>query len=185
MNWKRWVLVLLGVVMVLAIVLPSLLRYLVRGECCEASQIGDIRTVISAQNAYTSANGGLYEGRLACLSNPFTGCIPSYPSTSPTFLDSQLASLVTKGGYAHAFYPGPPPPAEEAGQEAGPVKTSPSSVTCFAYVAVPEKAGETGVRSFCGDCTGVMGFRRDGGVPAGVKAGRCELGSPQGWEVLQ
>jgi len=54
-----------------------------------------------------------------------------------------------------------------------------------AYVATPEKRGETGVRSFCGDCTGLLAFRPDGGVPAGVKAGRCETGSPGGWESIQ
>lgn len=183
MTWKRAVLVLFGLVVAgvaWVVGIPWLLRT-DRGMCCEAQTIGDIRTVISAQAAYQSSNGGFYDGRLACLNHPFTDCIPKYPPTSPTFLDSQLASLATKGFHVRAFHPCPPPPAETVSE----AKASPSSVPCWVYVAWPEKVGVGGVRSFCGDNTGVIGFRSDGSVPDGVKAGTCELGSPRGWEVLQ
>ena len=65
-----------------AIAIPSLLR--ARVSANESATIGDIRTVISGQAAYQSSNGGYYEGNFVCLNNPFTGCIPNYPSTSPT-----------------------------------------------------------------------------------------------------
>src|SRR5215475_13860746 len=70
-----------------AIAIPSLLR--ARVSANESATIGDIRTVISSQAAYQSANGGWYAGVLSCLSNPSGAtavCIPSYPSTAPTFL---------------------------------------------------------------------------------------------------
>src|SRR6476660_8056116 len=58
-----------------AIAIPSLLR--ARVSANESATIGDIRTVISAQAAYSSTNGGLYESNWPCLVAPFT-CIPSY-----------------------------------------------------------------------------------------------------------
>jgi prepilin-type N-terminal cleavage/methylation domain-containing protein len=80
-----------------AIAIPSLLR--ARVSANEAAVIGDVRTVISAQAAYASANGGWYEGFMDCLANFTAPCIPSTPTTAPTFLDSQLAALLPKGGY--------------------------------------------------------------------------------------
>ena len=68
-----------------AIAIPSLLR--ARVSANESATIGDIRTVISAQAAYQSANGGYYDGNLTCLNGPGS-CIPNYPATAPTFLDS-------------------------------------------------------------------------------------------------
>ena len=44
-----------------AIAIPSLLR--ARVSANESATIGDIRTVISGQAAYQSANGGWYDGR--------------------------------------------------------------------------------------------------------------------------
>src|SRR5215467_8872483 len=44
-----------------AIAIPSLLR--ARVSANESATIGDIRTVISAEAAYQSSNGGFYEGK--------------------------------------------------------------------------------------------------------------------------
>ena len=48
-----------------AIAIPSLLR--ARVSANESATIGDIRTVISAQAAFQSANGGWYTGTFTCL----------------------------------------------------------------------------------------------------------------------
>ncbi len=80
-----------------AIAIPSLLR--ARISANEAATIGDIRTLISAEAAYQSANGGMYDSVLACLTAPSVGCIPNYPATSPTFLDSAVCSQIDKTGY--------------------------------------------------------------------------------------
>ena len=143
-----------------AIAIPSLLR--ARVSANEAATIGDIRTVISSQAAYQSANGGWYEGTFTCLNGPFNGCIPLYPTNSPTFLDSQLASLQSKSGYDRSFGGGAVP---------GSINTnisSPSATTSYVYWATPTSGGQTGVRGFGGDSSGTLCFNTDGRVAATV-----------------
>ncbi len=151
-----------------AIAIPSLLK--ARVSANEAAAIGDIRTMISAQAAYQSANGGYYEGRLACLNVPTDGCIPQYTAAAPTFLDSQLASLTPKSGYTRRFEVAPPATSID------PSVSSPTSVGSFAYVAVPIQPGQTGVRGFCGDASGIICFTPDGSAPQ-VSDGACDLSS--------
>ena len=138
-----------------AIAIPSLLR--ARVSANEAATIGDIRTVISSQAAYQSANGGWYEGTFTCLNAPDQGgCIPNYPSNAPTFLDSQLANLLGKSGYDRSFL---------GGQTPNSVNTAISStiaVTSYVYWATPTSAGQTGVRGFAGDSSGILCFSTDG-----------------------
>lgn len=130
---------------VAAIAIPSFLR--ARVSANEAAAIGDVRSVISAQAAYASQNGGYYD-TLECMGAP-AGCIPDYGG--PTFLDPLLASGNDKGGYRRTLHLGPPADPSSASQP-----ISPSSVRAFAYVAVPIQAGQTGVRSFCGDHNGIV-----------------------------
>jgi type IV pilus assembly protein PilA len=122
-----------------AIAIPSLLR--ARVSANEAATIGDIRTIISAEAAYASSNSQIY-GRLSCLSTPSdVACIPNYPTTAPTFLDASLASSIAgvqKSGYQRNF-----------------INAADTSVYC--YSASPATANQTGVRSFAGDASGVIG----------------------------
>jgi len=130
-----------------AIAIPSLLRSRVSAN--ESATLGDIRTLISAQAAYHAANGGFY-GPLTCLVEPSgANCIPSYPATGPIFLDSQLASLNAKSGYGRSFQPGPPTGLRQ-------------DMPCYAYHATPTVIGQTGVRGFGADCSGVICFTNDG-----------------------
>ena len=141
-----------------AIAIPSLIR--ARVSANESATIGDIRSVVSAQAAYHSANGGWYEANFVCLHTPFAGCIPNYPSTSPTFLDSQLASLQAKSGYDRTFQGGATP---------GNINTnlnSLTSVTSYVYWATPTSPGQTGVRGFAGDSSGALCFSTDGSSAA-------------------
>ena len=93
-----------------AIAIPSLLR--ARVSANESATIGDIRTVISAQAAFQSANGGWYAGSLSCMSNPLGGgpCIPNYPANAPTFLDRSIAPIAgapaAKSGYNRQLWSG-------------------------------------------------------------------------------
>ncbi len=127
---------------VAAIAIPSLLR--ARVSANEAATIGDTRTVISAEAAYQSANSGYY-GTLTCLATP-SGCIPGYQG--PTFLDSTLAreAPYTKQGYLRQWHETP-----AAGS------ASPGSLDKFCYGARPAVANKTGVRSFGGDSSGIIG----------------------------
>lgn len=143
-----------GLGVVAAIAIPSLLR--ARVSANEAAAIGDIRTLISAQAAYSSTNNGAY-AELRCLSEPKT-CKASY--AGPSFLDATLASLGDKSGYKRGFFPGKPTKAGAKGYAA------------FAYTATPLEPGRTGVRSFCGDSSGLVCADPKGAaiVPA---AGAC------------
>jgi uncharacterized membrane protein YhaH (DUF805 family) len=154
-----------GVGMIAAIAIPSLLRARVAAN--EAAAIGDIRAVISAQVAYREANGGWFESNPECLAAPAVGCVPGYPPNGPTFLDAVLAARRPKNGYERRFEPG-------RMVSVDPAVSSQTSVGNYAYVAVPVVQGQTGVRSFCGDSTGVICFRPDG---ADIRAlgGECPV----------
>jgi len=142
-----------------AIAIPSLLR--ARISANEAATVGDTRTVISAQAAYHSSNGGWYESNLTCLNLPFTGCIPSYPTNSPTFLDSQLAALSSKSGYDRSFSGGFTPTLNTQ-------INSPTSTSSYVYWSTPTTQGQSGVRGFGGDSSGILCFSTDGVAPATV-----------------
>jgi prepilin-type N-terminal cleavage/methylation domain-containing protein len=126
-----------------AIAIPSLLR--ARISANESATIGDTRTVISAEAAYQSAASGFY-GTLQCLSIPGP-CIAGY--VGPTFLDGTIGidADVQKSGYTR-----------NANYDAVltvPGLTNPHGTYC--YQASPITSGTTGVRSFGGDSSGVVG----------------------------
>ncbi len=124
-----------------AIAIPSLLR--ARVSANEAAAIGDTRTVISAEATYQSAASGFY-GELSCLSVPGP-CIAGY--VGPSFLDATLASTVVKQGYARAV--------NYDAVASVPGLTNPHSTFC--YESSPMVPATTGVRSFGGDASGVVG----------------------------
>lgn len=160
-----------GAVVALVVLIPMIVPTMVVGPhspSTESGTLGDIRTLISAEAAYQAASGGYY-GPPECLAAPTT-CLHGYPVNQPTFLDSQLASLMPKAGYKRAFYPGAPahPPADgRPGPKGG--------LLSYAYVAVPLRPGLTGVRGFCGDSTGRICFTTDGSAPP-VNDGVCDPG---------
>src|SRR5688500_18566856 len=121
-----------------AIAIPALLR--ARLSANESATVGDIRTWISAEAAYHGMNG-FYDSNPKCLNAPST-CIPTYSATAPTFIDSQLAALSTKSGYARLMGSDAGPPNNP------PAGTSPSSTTAVVLVAVPATVNKTGVRGF-------------------------------------
>ena len=149
-----------------AIAIPSLLRARVSSN--ESATIGDIRTVISGQAAYQSANGGYFEKNFACLTQK-GGCVPSAPTTSPTFLDSQISALTPKSGYgrtAPEFGPGP---------TAADPTVSPTSVSGFVYIATPMAAGQTGVRGFGGDASGIVCYSQTGAPVTTTGSGQLKV----------
>jgi prepilin-type N-terminal cleavage/methylation domain-containing protein len=148
--------VVIIIMIIAAIAIPSLLR--ARISANESGVIGDTRTVISAQAAYASANSGLIESKLTCLNSPSTGCIPNYPATGPTFLDSNIANLMFKSGYNRSFV-------AAKGALTIPPQASPSSQTSFVYLSSPASLGRTGVRGFGGDTSGVLCANQIGKAP--------------------
>jgi prepilin-type N-terminal cleavage/methylation domain-containing protein len=160
-----------------AIAIPSLLR--ARVSANESATIGDIRTVISAQAAYQSANGGWYDNTLTCLTAPMVGCIPNYPTNSPTFLDSQLTALLAKSGYSRSFLGGATPTGRNT------ALSSPTSVTSYVYWATPTSGGQTGVRGFAGDASGLLCFSPDGVLAATTGSIGLDTASAATCSVLQ
>jgi prepilin-type N-terminal cleavage/methylation domain-containing protein len=128
-----------------AIAIPSLLR--ARISANESGMIGDIRTVISAEAAFQSANSGFY-GTLTCLGAPTAvdDCILLYPATGPTFLDQTIVTLATKSGYNRSFIGNPATSGNDA----------PGDIVSFCYSGQPAST-QGGVRSFGGDSSGVVG----------------------------
>jgi type IV pilus assembly protein PilA len=126
-----------------AIAIPSLLR--ARISANESMAIGNLRTIISAEAAYQSANGGFYDVP-ACLYTP-SQCLGSN-APGMAFLDQQSVAFdVQKSGYVLQFHGGPAPADASA--------VSPSSLESYAVTAEPASP-QTGVRTFCGDSRGIV-----------------------------
>jgi type IV pilus assembly protein PilA len=129
-------LIVVGVIgVVAAIAVPGLLK--ARMNADEASAIGSLRAINSAQAAYSSSAGaGGYADRLATLA---MGCGGSPPS----FISPDLATdPAIKSGYTIAL---------QAGSGAGTVATDCnglSSYSAFYATAVPVTLGVTGHRGF-------------------------------------
>ena len=154
-----------------AIAIPSLLR--ARVSANEAQAIGDTRSVISAEQTYASANGGLF-GPLLSLCRNGTGCgigIPGYPATAPEFLGADVARAngYTKSGYTRNWtaVPGAVPTTTQ----------DPNSVVDYCYDSAPASA-LTGVRSFNGSGAGAIYMD-----PAGVPLSTCPV--PNGTAFLE
>jgi hypothetical protein len=131
----------------------SLLR--ARVSANEAAAIGALRTMVSAQAAYSSAHGGNSD-RLECLVEP-ARCIPGTTDTAylePTFLQAE------RRGYRFRFAAGTPVKAEE--DQAG--QTSTPRLDAWTYIAEPMVANQTGVRAFCTQSSGEICFSRDGRI---------------------
>ena len=127
-----------------AIAIPSLLR--ARISANESGAIGNVRTVISAEAAYQSANAGYYDVPACLLAPAQSQCLGSNAPPGGYITPGGIAFDAPKMGYVMRFYPGETVAAPGA---------SPSSLTSFAVVAEPATP-QTGVRTFCGDSTGVV-----------------------------
>jgi hypothetical protein len=110
----------------------------------EARVIGDIRTVISAEEAFRTETGAY--GDLECLTGP-SSCLPGY--TGPTFLDESFRAPL-RGRYNWAFR---------------------RARDSYRITAVPFSREPGTCCTFCGDSTGRVCFRR--GATAWAAADEC------------
>jgi type IV pilus assembly protein PilA len=121
-------LIVVAIILIIAsIAIPNLLR--ARMSANEASAVGAVRTVNSAQISYESSYPNVgYAATLAALGG--TACAPP-SSASACLIDSQLASG-TKSGYTFTL----------AGVTSTPAAT-------YAIIASPTAPNQTGIRFFC------------------------------------
>ena len=145
-----------------AIAIPSLLR--ARVSANESATIGDIRTWISAEAAYQSSNAGFYDSNPVCLVAP-NGCITTYSTGAPTFVDSQIAAMTAKSGYDRAMGSNAGPPTNTPGG------ASTTSTGAVVYTATPSAQDKTGVRGFAGDTSGLICTSGNGTVPPNSNGG--------------
>jgi prepilin-type N-terminal cleavage/methylation domain-containing protein len=138
-----------------AIAIPNLLRARVTAN--EAQAIGDTRTLLSANQAYASANCGYFAEKLECLSWGGGGmmdgiCIKNYPSNAPEFLGEDLGRMTpySKSGYTRNYI-------RNGEAMLGMMSGSPCgdmSALDYCYTSIPLSLGRTGVRSFSGIAAG-------------------------------
>ena len=125
-------------------------------NCCRDSSVqGDIRTVISAETAYQSeSRGNGYPAAISCLHTPSSPeCIPGYPATAPTFLDSNLAqATLKKYGFVRTYTV--TARAVGTGRDGFCYNASPIRVK---RVEPGDGPYAPGTRSFGGDASGVLG----------------------------
>ncbi|HXV61317.1 MAG TPA: prepilin-type N-terminal cleavage/methylation domain-containing protein [Vicinamibacteria bacterium] len=162
------VIAIIGIIAAMAVL--NILRAVVTAN--EAQVIGDTRTVLSAEHAYASANGGFF-ANVTNLCRGGANCnigIPNYPTTAPAFLGNDIGrvSPYTKGGYTRQWIGlgGGAPPGLSASQD-------PDSVVDFCYQSYPAGLGLTGVRSFTGGPAGIVHVDSQGlpiacPIPAGT-----------------
>jgi type IV pilus assembly protein PilA len=142
------------ILIIAAIAIPNLLRS--RMAANEASAVGSLRTINTAQVTYNSTYGIGY-GTLGDLTTPAAGCTTA-SSTAACLIDSNLGGG-TKSGYTFTSV---------ALNGAG---TSASPYLDFNSTAVPVAPGQSGQSDFCSDDSGVI--RRDptGGAGAANPCG--------------
>ncbi len=152
-----------AVAIVAATAVPGLLRARIAGN--EASAIGTLRSISSAETAYAaSLNGGYYDSQ-SCLVRPGQ-CVTGFQGTA--FLAEEY---LLRSGYRFEL-------AGEPSTESKP-GTSPSSLRAFAVMAIPVSSS-TGTRVFCVDDSGALRSNQDGrAVPSHVTS--C----PTSWAALQ
>ena len=140
-----------------AIAIPGLLRARMSGN--EASAIGSMRAINSAEAAYSSSGSGGYAATLAILLTPCTG-------GTAAFISPDMTDNVVKSGYTVTLGIGSPNVAT-AGVDCNNVATNSS----YFGTATPVGVGTTGQRSFSTDATGTIYFVAAGTLPTTAAPG--------------
>jgi prepilin-type N-terminal cleavage/methylation domain-containing protein len=134
-----------------AIAVPGLLRARMSGN--EASAIGSLRAINSAQVSYSSSCGqGGYATDLTILGNPCGASGPGYISP-----DLVGANPVSKSGYDISLND-----IGTAGPDDG---NGTPTTTAYSATALPQTIGTTGQRGFYTDTTATLRFSTDGTDP--------------------
>jgi type IV pilus assembly protein PilA len=135
-------LIVVAIILVIsAIAIPSLLRS--RMAANEASAVGSIRTITTAETAYAQTYPTIgYTCTMSDLGPPASGAPLS--QTAAGILDSVLSST-HKQGYTFAI-----------------TQCSGTPVSTYRSQGEPDNYGGTGTRAFCSDVSGVIKQSNDG-----------------------
>jgi type IV pilus assembly protein PilA len=152
------------ILIIAAIAIPNLLRS--RMAANEASAVGSLRTINTAEVTFNSTYGVGFANDLATLGGPGGSAVSC---TNSLLLDPVLSTgaPIQKSGYTFTLTPSGNPftGVLPAGCVAG-------DVGGYAVVALPVNQGTTGQSSFCTDASGVI--RKDpSGAAITPAAGLC------------
>jgi len=143
------------ILIIAAIAIPNLLRARIAAN--EASAVGSIRTIVTAEISYANSYQLGPAPTLLNLQNP-AGCVAS--AATACLIDTTISVIGTKSGYTFLAV---------ANGGAG---TAASPFTGFEATATPVTVGTSGQRSFCADMSGVLHVNPAGGA-IGTAAGNC------------
>jgi prepilin-type N-terminal cleavage/methylation domain-containing protein len=131
------------ILIIAAIAIPNLLRS--RMAANEASAVGSLRTINTAEVTFATTYPTVGFGGLAVLGGAASACTGVATSTVSCLIDDVLATTKTKSGYNFTATAG----------------TQTPSVT-YTSLAVPSALGQSGQRAFCSDQSGVIRFNAAG-----------------------
>jgi type IV pilus assembly protein PilA len=141
------------ILIIAAIAVPNLIRSKIAAN--ESSATGSVRSIVTAQVAYSSTYGIGFAPSLTTLGSSSVSCAAT--STSACLLDPLLASGI-KSGYTLA------------------TSALGTNNVNFVVTAAPSTPNLTGNRVFCSDETMVLRFQLGGAAPADDLS--CEALSP-------
>ena len=130
------------ILIIAAIAIPNLLRS--RMAANEASAVGSLRTINTAEVTYSSTYGNGF-GDLGQIGSPAGTCTAA--SSSACLIDSVL-TLGQKSGYTFLITPGSGTPPQT-----------------YVVTGIPITVGSTGQRAFFTDESGVIRFNTTGATP--------------------
>jgi type IV pilus assembly protein PilA len=133
------------ILIIAAIAIPNLLRS--RMAANEASAVGSLRTIDTAEMTYSTTYPDLGYANLANLGGTAANCAgTTYASVANACLiDDVLATAAVKSGYTFTATAAGGPPA-----------------VSYTSLAVPSAPGQSGQRSFCSDQSGVIRYNAGG-----------------------
>jgi len=140
------------ILIIAAIAIPNLLRS--RMAANEASAVGSLRTINTAQVTFATTYPAVGFTTLAALGGTSAQCTAGATSTNSCLVDNVLAVTAIKSGYTFISTPGAQTPA-----------------VTYVSTGYPQVLGQSGQRAFCADQSGV--------IRANATAGTCSIANDQ------
>ena len=132
------------ILIIAAIAIPNLLRS--RMAANEASAVGSLRTIDTAEMTYSTTYPAIGYAPLASLGGPAATCTTTATSTASCLIDDVLATAAVKSGYGFTI---------------GNLVGAPVIVQ-YSSLALPSVVGQSGQRAFCSDQSGVIRYNATG-----------------------